>query len=181
MKIKFSNVLLLLALLIEALIAAKEITKLDSSSNNTMNNGDFFYGKAELVEFKFGLDEIGLYLTYSKLGHQEFRYLSPIGRNEDTNTLSRNIKYGILGDDAVFRVYNTDGKEKYKLGEESSVRGQSTMTFESTDAYRNTDEYADLNVPLTYGIVIYIEKNSTIHRVKPILLNQFHSLILCNG
>jgi len=154
MKIKFSNVLLLLALLIEALIAAKEITKLDSSSNNTMNNGDFFYGKTELVEFKFGLDEIGLYHTYSKLSHQEFRYLSPIGRNEDTNTLSRNIKYGILGDDAVFRVYNTDGKEIYKLGEESSVRGQSTMTFESTDAYRNTDEYADLNVPLTYGIVI---------------------------
>ncbi|KAG4089713.1 hypothetical protein H8356DRAFT_1342615 [Neocallimastix lanati (nom. inval.)] len=155
MKIKFSNVLLLLALLIEALIAAKEITKLDSSSNNTMNNGDFFYGKTELVEFKFGLDEIGLYLTYSKLSHQEFRYLSPIGRNEDTNTLSRNIKYGILGDDAVFRVYNTDGKEKYKLGEESSVRGQSTMTFESTDAYRNTDEYADLNVPLTYEKFYY--------------------------
>jgi len=154
MKIKFSNVLLLLALLIEALVAAKEITKLDSSSNNTMNNDDFFYGKAELVEFKFGLDEIGLYLTYSKLGHQEFKYLSPIGRNEDTNTISRNIKYGILGDDAVFRVYNTEDKEIYKLGEESSVRGQSTMTFESTDAYHNTNEYADLNVPFTYDVVI---------------------------
>ena len=154
MKIKFSKVLLILALLIEALVAAKEITKLDSSSNNTMNNDDFFYGKAELVEFKFGLDEIGLYLTYSKLGHQEFKYLSPIGRNEDTNTISRNIKYGILGDDAVFRVYNTDDKEIYKLGEESSVRGQSTMTFEFTDAYRNDDEYTVLNFPLTYGIVI---------------------------
>jgi len=35
------------------------------------------------------------------------------------NILSGNIEYAKLGDDGVFRVYNTDGEEIYKIGEDA--------------------------------------------------------------
>ncbi|OUM70346.1 hypothetical protein PIROE2DRAFT_1479 [Piromyces sp. E2] len=120
-----------------------------------MNIGDFFYGKTEKdnAGFTFRIDETAVRLVYHFPKHDDIKLLSPLERNSD-NTLSGNIVCGKLGDDAVFRVYNTAGKVIFKIGEECSELGQSTMTFESTDVYLNEDKYTVNNVPLTYAIVI---------------------------
>jgi len=156
MKLGFFNIFIKLTLLIEACIAAKQITKLDSTSNSIMNTGEHFYGKNEEnnAEFLLGLDSFALVFNVYLPNHEENKQLSPLSRYPDIPFLTGNIDFAELGDDAVFRVYNKDGKVIYTLGEECSVLGQSIMTFEPTDAYLNDAEYAVQNVPLTYGVVI---------------------------
>jgi len=128
------------------------ITELNSKNNGVMRTDDTFYVKAEDTELKFYLDEDTFEFTYDLPYYERsvdiFRQ-SFFNRYHDPK-----ISAGILDDDAVFRIYSTEGKLVYELGEPCSVRGFSTLTLEQTDAYLDNDYYKVHGKPLTHGLVI---------------------------